>query len=34
MGLEEIVKKEYVENDDTLCFKTTSVAPKRKREST
>ena len=26
MGLEEIVKKEYVENDDTLCFKTTSVA--------
>ncbi len=26
MSLEEIVKKEYVENDSTLCFKTTPVA--------
>ena len=25
MSLQEIVKKEYVENDSTLCFKTTSV---------
>ena len=26
MSIQEIVKKEYVENDSTLCFKTTSVA--------
>lgn len=26
MSIQEIVKKEYVENDDTLCFKTTPVA--------
>ena len=25
MSLQEIVKKEYVENDNTLCFETTSV---------